>query len=92
MEAAPAAEQLAYNLAGGGTAPAASATQGRAFTVLVNGLAALPNLNTATTLLPLQATSFKVPVSVRGQQGIIVDFKAQTGEAFLNGIQVKKLF
>jgi len=92
LEAAPAGEQLAYNLAGSGATTAAAATQNRAFAVLVNGQAVLPNLGTAAALLPLQAVSYKVPVSVRGGQGIIIDFKPQTGEAFLNGIQVKKLF
>jgi beta-galactosidase len=92
LEAAPQVEQLAYNLASSGTAAAPTSAQGRAFAVLMNGLLVLPNITASTALLPLQAVSFKVPVSVRGQQGIIVDFKAQTGEAFLNGIQIKKLF
>ncbi|WP_226163378.1 glycoside hydrolase family 2 TIM barrel-domain containing protein [Hymenobacter terricola] len=92
LEAAPAAEQLAYNLAGASSTAGPAPAPSRAFSVLLNGQPVLPNLSNSSGLLPLQAVSFKVPVSVRGKQGIIVDFKAQTGEAFLNGIQVKKLF
>jgi len=90
LEAAPQGEQLVYNLAGGGGAAGAATAQSRAFAVLVNGQA-LPELNTTTSLPPLQAVSYTVPVLVRGQRGIIVDFKAKTGNAFLNGIQVKRL-
>jgi beta-galactosidase len=43
-------------------------------------------------LRPLQATSIKVPVLVHDGQGVVLDFKAQTGEAFLNGLQVKRLY
>jgi beta-galactosidase len=91
LELAAPGEQLVYNLANGGGAPGAATTQNRAFSVLVNGQK-LPELNTATSLPPLQAVRFAVPVSVRGQHGIIVDFKPSTGEAFLNGIQVKRLY
>ncbi|MDO7846239.1 glycoside hydrolase family 2 TIM barrel-domain containing protein [Hymenobacter sp. M29] len=92
LETAPPAEQLAYNLAGSGSTPAAPTAQTRDFTVSVNGLAVLPNPSSVAALLPLQAVSYKVPVSVRDGQGIVIDFKARMGEAFLNGIQVKKVF
>ncbi|MVN76952.1 beta-galactosidase [Hymenobacter sp. HMF4947] len=92
LEAVPAAEQLAYNLAGEKAAAGPATAPSRAFAVRVNGLAALPSLSAATYLRPLQAVSFKVPVSARSGQGVVVDFQSQTGEAFLNGIQVKRMF
>jgi beta-galactosidase len=92
LEAAPATEQLAYNLAGDKTAGGAAApTLGRAFEVLLNGQSVLPVLSGATGLRPLQALSYKLPVAARGQ-GIVVEFRAQTGETLLNGIQVKRLY
>jgi beta-galactosidase len=93
LEAAPAAEQLAYNLAsdkvqaaGTGSAPS------RSFGVLVNGRPVLPAVGAATGLLPLQALSYKVPVTAQGGQGVVIDFRAETGETLLNGIQVKRVF
>jgi beta-galactosidase len=93
LEAAPATEQLAYNLAGG-QAPVASAAPApsRSFGVLLNGRLVLPAVSAATGLLPLQALSYKVPVTARGGQGVVVDFRAETGETLLNGIQVKRVF
>jgi beta-galactosidase len=92
LEAAPAAEQLAYNLAGNQAASGAAAPTGRVFTVLINGQPALPPLSTATNLQPLQAVSFKVPVAARGGQGIVVEFRPKMGEACLNGIQVRRQY
>lgn len=93
LEAAPAAEQLAYNLAGEKAAAGTTATPaGRLFSVLVNGQAVLPGLSAASYLLPLQAASFKVPVAAQGGQGIRLTFEASQGEAFLNGVQVRRLF
>jgi beta-galactosidase len=91
LEAAPAGEQLVYNLASATAASGTAPKAGRAFSVLLNGVEALPDLNTTMSLLPLQAASFKVPVSARGGHGIVIDFKAQTGESILNGLQVKRL-
>jgi beta-galactosidase len=89
LEAAPAAAPLAYNLAGeqasGGAAPAT-----RRFTILVNGQPVLPDLGGAT-LPPLRASSHRVPVLVRGGQGIVLTFTAQAGEAYLNGLQVRRV-
>jgi beta-galactosidase len=92
LEAAPATEQLAYNLAGDQATAGGNAPASRRFTVLVNGQPTGPALSAATYLQPLRAYSFKVPVAARGGQGITVDFQAQAGESFLNGIQVKRLF
>jgi beta-galactosidase len=92
LEAAPAAEQLAYNLAGEKAATTAATPASRAFSVLANGQLVLPMLGTDTYLRPLQAASVKVPVSARAGQGIRLVFRAEAGEAFLNGVQVKRLF
>jgi beta-galactosidase len=92
LEAAPAGEQLAYNLAGEKATAGAAAPTTRTFTVLANGRLALPSLDAATSLRPLQAVSYKVPVSARKGEGVVIDFKAQAGEAFLNGIQLKRVF
>jgi beta-galactosidase len=92
LEAASAAEQLAYNLAGEKAATPATAPASRLFSVLVNGQPVLPGLSSATYLLPLQAASFKLPVTAQGGQGIRLTFDASQGEAFLNGVQVRRLF
>ncbi|RPD47154.1 beta-galactosidase [Hymenobacter sediminis] len=91
LEAVPQGEQLVYNLSKG-TEAAAPAAQGRTFDVLLNGQLVLPGLSTSTYLQPLQAASFKFTTSARQGKGIIVDFKAGTGESMLNGIQVKRLW
>ncbi|MGI4872155.1 MAG: glycoside hydrolase family 2 TIM barrel-domain containing protein [Janthinobacterium lividum] len=89
LEAAPAGAQLAYNLAGeqasGSAAPAS-----RRFEVLMNGQLVLPGLGGAA-LPPLRAISYRVPVSVRGSQGLELTFRAQAGEACLNGLQVRRV-
>jgi beta-galactosidase len=93
LEAAPEAEQLAYNLAGEKAAPtSAAAPASRRFTVLVNGQPALPGLSAASGLRPLQAVSIRVPVAAQGGQGIRLTFQAEAGEALLNGLQVKRVF
>ncbi len=91
LEAAPAGEQLVYNLTSAGPSGAAPKA-GRRFAVLVNGAEALPGLQAGPTLPALQAVSYKVPVSARAGKGIIIDFKAQTGETILNGIQVRRRY
>ncbi|WP_236668795.1 glycoside hydrolase family 2 TIM barrel-domain containing protein [Hymenobacter rubidus] len=90
LEAAPPTEQLVYNLAKNDAAAPAPAAS-RRFDVLLNGQVVLPGLGADNYLTPLQATSFKFPVSVRRGQGIVVDFKAASGEAVLNGIQIKRV-
>ncbi|MDB5270710.1 MAG: hypothetical protein JWP58_3750 [Hymenobacter sp.] len=91
LEAVPAAEQLAYNLAKADAASAAPAKAARRFDVWLNGLLLLPDMGPDNNLPPLQAVSVKLPVSVRMGEGIILDFKAAVGETVLNGIQVKRL-
>ncbi|WP_317191206.1 glycoside hydrolase family 2 TIM barrel-domain containing protein [Hymenobacter sp. BT523] len=91
LEAVPAAEQLAYNLAKPDAAAAAPAKAARRFDVSLNGLLVLSDLGPENGLPPLQAASFKLPVSVRNGQGITLDFNATAGEAVLNGIQVKRV-
>jgi beta-galactosidase len=92
LEAAPATEQLAYNLAGEKAISTTAAPAGRTFSVLVNGQPVLPGLGAASYLLPLQAASFRVPVAAQSGQGIRITFEASQGEAFLNGVQVRRLF
>ncbi|OUJ70558.1 glycoside hydrolase family 2 TIM barrel-domain containing protein [Hymenobacter crusticola] len=91
LEAVPQGEQLVYNL-GNGANTAADKKASRSFDVLLNGQPVLSDLVTANYLQPLQAVSFKFPVSAQQGRGIILDFKAKTGEAVLNGIQVKRLY
>ncbi|MBF9223861.1 beta galactosidase jelly roll domain-containing protein [Hymenobacter sp. BT662] len=91
LEAAPPTEQLVYNLAKTDAAATVPASASRRFDVLLNGQTVLPGLGIDNYLTPLQATSFKFPVSVRREQGIVVDFKAAAGEAVLNGIQIKRV-
>lgn len=91
LETAPPTEQLAYNLEKAG-ATAAAPTASRSFDVWLNGELVLPALGAATYLPPLQATSFKLPVTVQGSRGVVLEFKARNGETVLNGIQVKRQF
>ncbi|WP_324670935.1 glycoside hydrolase family 2 TIM barrel-domain containing protein [Hymenobacter sp. GOD-10R] len=91
LEAVPQGEQLVYNL-GNGANTAADKKASRSFDVLLNGQPVLSDLGTANYLQPLQAASFKFPASAQQGRGIIVEFKAKTGEAVLNGIQVKRLY
>ncbi|GAB3589963.1 glycoside hydrolase family 2 TIM barrel-domain containing protein [Hymenobacter daeguensis] len=91
LEAVPAAEQLAYNLARPDAASAAPAKAPRRFDVWLNGLPALTDVGPENDLPPLQAISYKLPVNVRRGQGIVLDFKATAGETVLNGIQVKRV-
>ncbi|MDJ0364430.1 glycoside hydrolase family 2 TIM barrel-domain containing protein [Hymenobacter sp. H14-R3] len=91
LEAAPATEQLAYNLAGNPAASGAPAPTGRAFAVLLNGQALSP-FSSATNLPPLRAVRVKVPVAARGGRGIVVEFRPEAGEACLNGIQVRRQY
>ncbi|WP_242434606.1 glycoside hydrolase family 2 TIM barrel-domain containing protein [Hymenobacter amundsenii] len=90
LEVAPPAEQLVYNLAKN-DGPVAPAPTARRFDVWLNGQRTLSRLGPDQYLVPLQATSFKLQVNVRRGQGITLDFKATTGEAVLNGIQVKRI-
>ncbi|WP_457063499.1 glycoside hydrolase family 2 TIM barrel-domain containing protein [Hymenobacter sp. UYAg731] len=91
LEAVPATEQLAYNLAKPDASSAVPVKAARRFDVSLNGLPVLTDLGPENGLPPLQAVSFKLPVSVRRGQGIVLDFNAITGEAVLNGIQVKRV-
>ncbi|TLM87403.1 glycoside hydrolase family 2 TIM barrel-domain containing protein [Hymenobacter jeollabukensis] len=92
LEQAPPAETLAYNLekAAAGTAPSPRPT--RSFDVRLNGQLVLPALGPDNYLTPLQAASFRFPVTVSAGQGITIDFKALRGESVLNGLQVKRLY
>ncbi|RTQ48134.1 hypothetical protein EJV47_17005 [Hymenobacter gummosus] len=92
LEAVPAGEQLVYNLGAATSAPAAATAAGRSFAVRLNGQLVLPRLSAATGLQPLRGSSFRFPVSVRGPQGLVVDFEPQTGRPVLNGIQIRRVW
>ncbi|MCC3160050.1 DUF4982 domain-containing protein [Hymenobacter sp. 15J16-1T3B] len=92
LETAPPAEQLVYNLAQPGAAPGAAPAPSRRFDVLINGQVVAAALGPDHYLTPLQAVSLSFPVKAPAGQGIVVEFRAQRGEAVLNGIQVKRLY
>jgi beta-galactosidase len=85
-------EELIYNLsssAGTQTKPEAA---NRAFDVAINDLTVLTNLNNNNYLEPEKAYSSKVLVNVSQSKGIVISFKAITGQTILNGLQVVKVY
>ncbi len=62
----------------------------RSFDVAVNGTEVITGLSNGDVLNTDQPVVTKVMVSVHGQKGITVSFKAKQGEAILNGIQLRK--
>jgi beta-galactosidase len=90
LESAPSTAQLAYNLAGEQANSGVTPAVARRFTVLVNNQPVLPDLG-GVALPPLRATSYRVPVLVRNGQGLTLTFEAQSGEACLNGLQVRRV-
>jgi beta-galactosidase len=85
-------EELVYNLSAVGNAPPKPETANRAFDVIINDLTVLNNLNNNNYLEPEKAYSSKVLVTVKQGKGITIAFKALTGQAILNGLQVRKVF
>jgi hypothetical protein len=43
-------------------------------------------------LKPLHAVSIKYSININDDNGLIIEFKPITGEAILNGIQLKKIY
>jgi beta-galactosidase len=85
-------EELIYNLsssAGTQTRPEAA---NRVFDVAINDLIVLSNLNNTNYLEPEKAYSSKVLVNVKQGKGIVIAFKAITGQPILNGLQVVKVY
>jgi len=80
---------LVYNLS---TQQQSAASSNRSFDVWVNGNLAIKDLGTQNYLTPLHAYATKIIADVKNGQGITVGFKANTGQAILNGIQVKKVY
>lgn len=80
---------LAYNL--GNTAQAEEFKE-RSFTVMVNGKEVVSGLNNLESLKPLHAVSIKYSININDENGLTIDFKPITGEAILNGIQLKKIY
>ncbi|WP_413668853.1 glycoside hydrolase family 2 TIM barrel-domain containing protein [Mucilaginibacter sp. Mucisp86] len=80
--------QLVYNLNNSTQKQTAAA---RSFDVLINGQTVIEGLSNSNYLEPLKAYSTKIPVSVGGD-GITISFKTITGQAILNGLQVRKVY
>jgi beta-galactosidase len=80
---------LAYNL--GNTAQAEEFKE-RSFTVMVNGKEVVSGLNNLESLKPLHAVSIKYSININDENGLTIDFKPITGEAILNGIQLRKIY
>jgi len=79
---------LVYNLNNSTQKQTAAA---RSFDVLINGQTVIEGLSNSNYLEPLKAYSTKIPVSVGGD-GITISFKTITGQAILNGLQVRKVY
>lgn len=80
---------LAYNL---GNAAAPEEFKERSFNVNVNGQEVISGLSNLQYLKPLHAVSIKYSVNITNENGLTIDFKPLTGEAILNGIQLKKVY
>ncbi|WP_187261629.1 glycoside hydrolase family 2 TIM barrel-domain containing protein [Pontibacter beigongshangensis] len=63
----------------------------RVFDVRVNKQPVLTGLSNTGYLYPERAVSSKINISVKQDEGIIIDFKALKGEAMLNGVQVRRI-
>lgn len=83
-------EKLVYNL--DNNAAQKNSFTGRSFDVVINGLTVLENLSNENYLVPIQAYSTKTTVTVKKGKGITIDFKANRGEAILNGLQLRKIY
>jgi beta-galactosidase len=63
----------------------------RSFDVLVNGKPVISGLSNSEALQTDQPVATKCVISVTNQEGITLSFKARTGEAVLNGLQLKRV-
>ncbi len=87
-------EILAYNLASEDELKkdGPRKSQGRIFSVSINGAVLFQDLNLSEDFEPLRAVSRKARVNVTGGEGIVLDFDAVIGESVLNGLEVKRIF
>ena len=65
--------------------------QHRSFNVYLNKSLFLKNLGTRSELIPGKSFSAKTRISVKNNEGLIIDFKAIKGLPFLNGIQLRRI-
>jgi beta-galactosidase len=82
-------EGLAYNLDAAATHEKFTE---RSFDVLVNGNLVLDDLGTKNYLVPEQAYSTKIRVTVKNNLGLTIDFKAIKGKTILNGLQLRRIY
>jgi beta-galactosidase len=82
-------EELIYNL--GSDEETAVDEGARVFSVEINGVRVLNNLNLARQYGPLQAVTFRFRVFAEDQEGIRVQFIPEEGEPVLSGIAVTPL-
>ncbi len=80
-------EALAYDL--GAKIPIKDELKERLFDVQINGLTILKSFG---KLEPARAESYKIPVTVTDDNGIIINFIPIKGEAILNGVQIRKIY
>lgn len=82
-------EGLIYNL---GAAATNEKLTERSFDVLVNDNLVLDHLGTENYLVPEQAYSTKIRVTVKNNVGLTIDFKAIKGKTILNGLQLRLIY
>jgi len=80
-------EALAYDL--GAKTPVKDEFTERLFDVQLNGVTVLKSFG---QLEPARAESYKMPVTVTDDNGIIINFIPIKGEAILNGIQIRSIY
>ncbi|WP_345955845.1 glycoside hydrolase family 2 TIM barrel-domain containing protein [Mucilaginibacter sp. PAMB04168] len=85
-------EELVYNLSTTGSVAKKDEISTRAFDVAINNVTVVENLSNSNYLEPDKAYSSKVMVNASHGKGIVINFKARTGQTILNGLQVRKLF
>ena len=84
-------DKLIYNLDASKDTPKKDFIN-RNFDVIINGTTVIENLSIENYLKPIHAYSTKTTMNVVNGEGIVVDFKANQGEAILNGVQIRKIF
>jgi beta-galactosidase len=82
-------KDLPYNLSGPGPQ---KQTASRNFNVYVNGQLLLENFNIAVQYGVAVAVSKKMIIVVKEDEGIQLSFVANSGEAVLNGLQVRRVY
>lgn len=81
-------QALAYDL--GPTTAIKEEFEGRSFDVQLNGHTIMQSIG--SNLQTARAFSFKTPVHVTGNNGIVIDFIPVKGASILNGIQIRRIY